>query len=383
MPGEGSVFPVYRTEDGRRVLVTYRAQVSCGPRSGRHYLTRSLGPRKPTRAEERAALDELRAESEVGSVPSTETTGDYLVRWANDARNIRPNTRRGYMVVVTQYLVPEIGDITLRALTPADVEGMLARLEASVAPKYLRNIHAALRRALNQAVRTGLVERNVASRQYVDAPRVDLKDPEALSDAQLAAILRAAEDDRLYALFVTLAECGLRMGEALGLAWEDIRPDSVRVDFELAYRDGQYTREAPKTDRSRRVVPLSAVARAALDAHRERTIADGFVPTATGPVFTNTTGGPLSGSWVTHRFYRLCADAGLDRRPPKILRATFSSRLHRAGVDSRTIADLMGHARERTTQRHYIATSPERAQEAVARLGSQSPSQSPAVGQAW
>jgi hypothetical protein len=107
---------------------------------------------------------------------------------------------------------------------------------------------------------------------------------------------------------------------------------------------------------------------AGLERHRARVIADGFVPTRTGPVFTNTTGDALNGSWLTHRFYDLLAEAGIDRLPFRNLRTTFGSRLYDAGVPDHTIAQLMGHTRTHTTRRHYIARTPEQAVAAIERL---------------
>jgi hypothetical protein len=85
-------------------------------------------------------------------------------------------------------------------------------------------------------------------------------------------------------------------------------------------------------------------------------------------VFTNTTGGALNGSWLTHRFYDLLAEAGIDRLPFRNLRTTFASRLYDAGVPDHTIAQLMGHTRTHTTRRNYIARTPEQAVAAIERL---------------
>lgn len=348
MPGEGSVFQ--RASDGKWV-----AQLSIGPRGDRRYKTKTIGARKPTRAEERAALDELRSKHLVAGSGSKLTVGAYLERWVNDARNIRPTTRHGYQAIVTYHLAPTLGRILLADLTPLDVERALHRLEPTMSAKHLRNVHATLRRALGQAVRADLIPRNVASREFVDAPRVPTTEPRSLSEHEVRRLLAAARGDRLEALFVLAVGTGLRQGELLGLAWEDIGPQSVTVRKELVYRNGKYQRDEPKTERSKRSVPLSPTVAAAMTAHRERVIRDGFIPTATGPVFTNPKGGALSGSWVTHRFYRLLVDAGIPRLPFKNLRTTFGSRLYDAGVPDHEIAALMGHTRTHTTRRHYIS----------------------------
>lgn len=345
MPGEGSIF---RLKDGR-----WRAQVSIGPRSNRRFVTRTV----PTKSEAVAALDELRADRRAGVSRTRLTLSDYLERWVDSVRNIRPSTRSGYRAVIEYHLQPTIGSVRLSDLTPLHVEEALAALAPRMSSKSLRNVHAVLRRALGQAVRAGHVSRNVASREYVDAPRVVTEEPEALSHEEVQRLLAVAAGERLEALFRLAVGTGLRQGELLGLAWQDVdlAAGELRVRYELARADGVYRRVEPKTDRSRRTVPLSPSLVAAIHAHRQRLIDEGLVPTATGPVFPNRSGGPLNGSWLTHHHYALLERAGIRRLPFKNLRTTFASRLFEAGVSDLEIAQLMGHTRTHTTKRHYIA----------------------------
>jgi integrase len=330
------------------------SQLSLGGRSSRRYVRRI----RRTRIEVAAALDELRGERRAGVNPSRVPLGVYLESWVRDARNIRPTTRHGYAAVVTYHLAPTLGDVRLVDLTPLHVEAALARLAPTLSPKSLRNVHAVLRRALGQAVRAGILTRNVAAREFVDAPRVPVEEPRALTLPEIRRFLDVIHGDRLEALYLAALGTGLRQGELLGLAWEDLDLDAgaLHVRRELVRRAGEYRREELKTDRSRRAVPLAAPLVDALRAHRDRVIAAGFVATATGPVFTTPAGTPLSGSWVTHHFYALLERAQINRLPFKNLRTTFSSRLFAEGVPDRIIADLLGHTRVATTQGHYIAT---------------------------
>ena len=354
MPGEGSVFK--RASDGY-----WAAQLSMGPRGAR----RTFTAYRRTRTEALEALAELRKRA--GRVDRTTiTVGAFLERWVRDARDIRPTTRHGYEAAIVTHLTPSLGHLRLVDLTPLDVEAMLARLAPTMRPKTLRNVHVVLRRALGQAVRAELVERNVADKQYVDPPKVTVDEPDALTTAQIDAILAILPGNPpetpahpLQAHVLVALGTGLRQGEQLGLAWEDLDLDggTLSVRKELARIDGKYERVEPKTPRSRRSVPLAPAIVAALKAHRERLKAAGFVPTSTGPVFINSVGKPLSGSVLTHRWYDLLELAKIDRRPWKILRATFASQLFAAGVPDRTVADLLGHSRTATTQRHYIASA--------------------------
>jgi integrase len=357
MPGSGSVY----RERGRWI-----AQLAIGPRGQQLKIRRT----RVTRAEAQAALAELREQRRPPSATKL-TVGAYLERWVADVRNLRPATRHAYANAIDYHLSPAIGSIRLADLSPLHVESMLASVGETVSPKTLRNVHAVLRRALAMAVRAGLLTRNVASREFVDAPRVPVEEPRALSLAEVHRLLAVVRGDRLEALFVLAIGTGLRQGELLGLAWEDVElsalvpalPGSsgtgggsrVNVRRELVRRNGRYFRDELKTRTSRRAVPLSAAVVAALAAHRERVIAAGFVPTATGPLFTNLRGGPLNGGWVTHRFYALLAEAKITPRLPfHNLRTTYASTLAEAGVPEVQIARLLGHAQTTTTRKHYI-----------------------------
>ena len=349
MPGEGSVYP--RRDPSNHRIVGWIAQLSVGPRDQRRYVRRSA----PTRTDARTVLDELRAEHRLGVKPSRLTTGAYLEAWVRDVRNIRPSTRSGYEAVVAYHLAPAIGHLRLVDLNPMHVEHLLGQLAPTMSAKSLRNVHAVLRRALNQAVRAGLLLRNVASRDFVDAPRVPDREPDAFTAEEVAQLVDAVRGERLEALYLLALGTGLRSGELLGLAWEDLDGDRLMVRRELVRRDGRYLRDEPKTPGSKRTVPLSRALVTALRSHRERVIAEGFVPTATGPVFVNTTGGPINGSWLTHHAQRMYERAGIRRLDFKALRATFGSRLFAAGVPDMEIAKLLGHTRTHTTKRHYIA----------------------------
>jgi integrase len=346
MAGSGSVY----RERGQWV-----AQLSVGPRGQRRYIRRT----RATRRDALAALAELRA-ARTRTSPTRLTLGAYLAEWVASVRNLRPETLRGYRNAIRDHVIPTIGDVRLVDLAPSDVERMLTVTSGRIGPKSLRNIHAVLRRALTMAVRQGLVTRNVAAREFVDPPRVPASEPRALSADEVRRLLDEAKGDRLEALFVTAVGTGLRQGELLGLAWEDVDLDVGRISVrrELVRREGRYQRDELKTPQSRRAVPLPPAVVDALIAHRGRVIVEGFLPTATGPVFTNAKGEPLSGSWVTHHFYRLLNRASIERMAFHRLRATYSSRLAEAGVSDLDIARLLGHSRTHTAKKHYIAPGP-------------------------
>lgn len=350
--GEGSLFPRRDPQTGR--TVGWVAQISLGDRRHRRRVSRV----RRTYAEARVALRELVAEQRVGLNPSKLTVGSYLERWMADVRNLRPATQRAYAGAIEHHITPALGEVVLRDLTPLHVERFLAELAEQLAPKSQRNVHAVLRRALNSAVRAGLLPRNVAARQFVDAPRVPAGEPRALTAQEVARLLTQLHGESIEPIVLVALATGLRQGEVLGLAWEDLDFDGgrLRTRRELVRRGGRYHRDELKTPRSRRSVPLPAPAVEALLAHRQRLIESGFVTTATGPVFPNRRGGPLNGSWVTKRLQAAMLRAGVGQGDFRMLRRTFASRLFAAGIPDRYIADLMGHTSTTVTHGAYIST---------------------------
>jgi integrase len=101
-----------------------------------------------------------------------ETVGHFLAAWLRDTVRIsvRPATFDSYVSIVRWHLVPELGGIPLTRLTPQDVQALMRRrLAEGLSPRRVDYIRGVLRRALNHAMRWGLVGRNVAA--LVSPPR--------------------------------------------------------------------------------------------------------------------------------------------------------------------------------------------------------------------
>jgi integrase len=95
--------------------------------------------------------------------------------------------------------------------------------EAGLAANSVRIIHATLRTMLADAVRDELVERNVAA--IVRGPRIDHEEIRPWSLEEAGTFLAAARGHRLSALFAVGVALGLRRGELLALAWDDVDLD--------------------------------------------------------------------------------------------------------------------------------------------------------------
>jgi integrase len=186
----------------------------------------------------------------------------------------------------------------------------------------------------------------------------------------LPAVGAVGDQARLGAEAALLAETslllGLRPGEGLGLAWDDVdfAAGTLRIRQAVRREGGRTFLGEPKTARSRRTLDMPTPVIEALRAHRASQAAERLVVgpawTDSGLVFTTEVGTLLDPSNVRHRFSRLTAKAGLGPRRLHELRHSAVSLLSAAGVRLEEVADVVGHASTRMTgdvYRHRVETS--------------------------
>jgi integrase len=303
------------------------------------------------------------------------TVRDYLARWMADsaAQRVRPRTLDGYRTVVEVHLVRGLGDVRLAKLTAPQVQAFVNAKAATLSPGTVRNIHAVLRRALNQAVRWGLIARNVAT--LVDLPPARHHAVQALTDARARAILEAVRGDRIEPLVTVTLATGLRQGEALGLRWTDVdlEAGTATIRHSLLRRGRVVELVEPKTARSRRTVVLPGFAVAALRRQRDwfqaqQRLLAGEDWREGEFVFTSSVGTPLDGTNVTHRLQQLLAAAGLPRMRFHDLRHGAATLLLAAGVHPRVVMETLGHSQISLTMNTYSHVVPALQRDAADRL---------------
>jgi len=191
------------------------------------------------------------------------------------------------------------------------------------------------------------------------------KESEFLTKDEVQAILRVPDRRTLqgkrdYAILLTLLTTGLRKSELCSLHVWDIK----------AYRNQPVLDVIGKGQKFRRV-PLKMKTFAAIKDYW-KVQKNGADPDS--PIFW-TLGKhgpqrvvPLTPRAVDCLVKRASKKALIRKRvTPHTMRHTFGTSLLDAGVDTRTVQDLMGHAHIRTTER-YLHTSDDKKAEAINRL---------------
>jgi integrase len=360
---------IYQRADSR-----WAAAINLGWQNGQRHRKYLYGT---TRGEVQEKLIKVLRDQQLGLpvAPERQTVGQFLDRWLEDSAkpSVRPKTFESYQQLVKLYLAPDLGRFGLSKLSPQAVQRFLNdRLASGLSARTVQYTHAVLRHALNQALRWGLVARNVAT--LVSPPQVRRPEIQPFSPEQTQVFLKAIEGDRLEALYAAAVAIGLRQGEAFGLRWPDLDLDAgtLAVRYSLQRIQGVPTFVEPKTPRSRRTINLPAVAIAALRRHQARQeqerIWAGSRWQEWGLVFCTTIGTPLDPPAVLKGFQKLLKAAGLPKLRFHDLRHTCATLLLAQGVHPRLVMDILGHSQISLTLNTYSHIMPVMQREVAAKM---------------
>lgn len=339
-----------------------------------------------TKTEARRWLNERLAEVAAGRVvdAGTLTVGEYLTDWLASLgmQQLEASTVSWYRSAAQRHIVPALGRVKLAKLTPTQIEAFLAdkaragRLDGrgGLRAASVRRLHVTLHKALDAAVRKGLLNRNpVDLADRVKLPATDVT-VEVWNPAELARFLEVAAGERLQALWRTAAMTGLRRSEVVGLQWPDLDMDGARLSVRRAVVvvDGHLRVKPPKTAKSRRTVELDAGTVATLREWRRRQLEERLrAGEAWEPeewVFSDELGRMLRPDGLDRRFRRLAEAAGLRPITFRQLRHSHATALLAAGEHPKVVQERLGHSSINVTLDIYSAVLPNMQREAVERL---------------
>jgi integrase len=306
------------------------------------------------------ALEDVRRRLGLGLDPGTPgmTAGEWLDTWlAAKQRSRRASTVHGYRSHVALYLKPILGDMPLERLNASHVEAVLAAVGGTPANRH--RVLATLRAALNAAVKQRRITYNPCSGIELEPERP----PEAKrwTPAEANRFIDHTAGDPLGLAFHLMVMCGIRRGELCGLRWKDVDLGQgvLTLNKTVIQLGGKvYEGEDTKTRASRRVIVLDAEITELLGKHQKaqrkaQLAAPPGVWEDHGLVFCRDNGRPLYPDYVSKRFRRLAAGAGV----PVIKlheggRHTGNSLLYDAQVRPDIVRRRVGHTTDEMSQRY-------------------------------
>lgn len=275
---------------------------------------------------------------------------------------LKQSTYLSYESYIRVHFKPALGNIPLQELTPRTLQiyyNYKAEHEG-LAPKTIANLNLFLHRALDFAVAEGYINSNPAS--SVNLPRGDRPQIIILNRDEQMRLIQVSYQHR-YGVFIRLVLfTGLRLGELLGLRWEDIDFQGRRLYVRRTLsRLNKTTRptnpneptteiviQSPKSQNSIRSIPL--IPQIMQDLQGWKLVQQNDRATASeaycdsGFLVTNPSGSYVEPRTFKDYYNQILALGGLPHFTFHALRHTFASRATEEGMDMKTLSVIMGHA---------------------------------------
>ena len=166
----------------------------------------------------------------------------------------------GQTALIANYINPIIGDMEVQAVTPRAVDGYIQTLQKTksvstktrkavttyVSDKTIEKIIKLLRCAFKQAVRWEIIARNPFDN--VILPKTEYAKRDIWTADMIRLALDKCTDSKLYVAMNLSFACSLRMGEILGLTWENVHisDEDIAADNAYVYIDKELTRASKR-----------------------------------------------------------------------------------------------------------------------------------------
>jgi len=311
-----------------------------------------------TKREAEKAMAEKIAEITRGDYvePARIPLRDLMIEWLelNIKHRTSIKTYDLYRYLTNNFIIPHLGEIPLDKLSPIQIQKFYNKLldmdkmhgEGKISTTTVRKVHKVLRAALDWGIKMKMLHSNVAKR--VDPPKEKRTSVNVWTQEEASAFLEVSKGHRFYPLFYVALSTGMRIGELLGLKWEDIDWDRevIRVKRTLGKTSAGYIlKEQPKTSSGRRSIYITTNTINVLKKHRRTQREELFRLGITSPefVFLNTKGKFIDLSTVHKEFRKLITKAGVPKIRFHDLRHTHATFLLQEGVHPKIVSERLGH----------------------------------------
>lgn len=276
--------------------------------------------------------------------------------WLKYKKNtVKKSTYYNYSYSVEKYLYPKFADQDITQIK--DYNDFIEKLTDTLAPKTVRDIITKLKEIINFYEEEHNTKLNI---KKMSLPKMNKKEIQILSNKEKQKLEKyCIEQNSLKSLGILIClNTGLRIGEVCALRWENIDFESKKIHIEKTI-ERIYSKEenktiviidTPKSITSVRTIPINSKLYNILKQIRGKSKKTDFV---------------LAGSsehYVEPRNYQYHFKEILKRSKVKkykfhTLRHTFATNCIEAGMDIKSLSEILGHADVSITLNIYVHSS--------------------------
>lgn len=328
-------------------------------------------------------------------------------RYMSTKYDLRKTTRSNYLYMYNHFVRDGFGERLIAELKYSDVKYFYLYLlnDKGLQANTVDTIHTILHPTFQLAVRDDIIRKNPSDGVMAEIKRKAGKNKgirHALTIQQQRAFLNYIANEPVFShwlpLFTVLLGTGCRIGEVIGLRWQDVDYENriININHSVVYyavagaptKKSVFQVSLPKTEAGVRDVPMMDEVYEALQQEYEYQRENGFNSTTidgmTGFIFCNRFGNVHNPQTVNRTIKRILENynaeevlnAKKERRQPLILphfschhlRHTFCTRLCENESNLKVIQAVMGHANIETTMDIYAEATAEKKKEAIENL---------------
>ena len=327
---------------------------------------------------------------------------DMYDRYMSQKFDLKPTTKSNYIYMYNHLVRDGFGKRKLSSVKYTDIKKFYYDLvqEQGLKPNTVENIHTQLHPTFQLAVREEVIRSNPTDGVMAEIKKSKLWEKpkrHALTIPQQKALINyIAENPEhagWYPIVTVLLGTGMRIGECLGLRWEDVDFDKKMISVNHSLSDRPMGKERkcerhimePKTAAGTRVIPMiDEVVDAFLQEYQIQKclgfctdVIDGYK----GFIFSTSQGTLYQAAAINQALHRIqesynkeeMEKAKKERRDPVLLpefschhlRHTFCTRFCQNETNLKVIQEIMGHADIQTTMDIYAEATEEKKQEVV------------------
>lgn len=314
------------------------------------------------------------------------TLNTWYLTWLQEYKSVmvKDSTLLLYTTSYERYIKDCIGNSQLKEIRTIQIQKLYNDLQKTgLSTGTIQIVHAVLFNMFKLAIKNDMLVKNPC--YGAELPRSEKKEPRVLTQNEQAMFLDAIRGNYYERLLKLALGTGLRIGELLGLTWNDIDFDNalITVNRTLLYMKNPTTKkygfiyQTPKSRTSKRTVPLIPSLVVLLKEQRKyqqilsRVRGSAWTPLKSMKdlVFTTKNGTPIQEVYIVkclsaitlkinqmefmQAAYEKREPVPFEKITPHTLRHSFATRAFENGLAPKTVQELLGHSNINLTMNLY------------------------------
>lgn len=312
--------------------------------------------------------------------PEKGNYGDCLDEWLEFIRpRVKESTYIRYMNHVNKHIKPHLGNILVSRLGTACVEEFVSGLlregklngVGGLSPKTVSDIMMVVRESFRYSASHGIDPRCNLEHLVIKKENREMRVLSRYEEHAFVSVLKE-DTDRAKAGMLLALYTGIRLGELCALRWKDVSVDegivSVSSTMQRLQKSGELfpgerrthiVTTTPKSSAARRLIPIPAFVANILEDFRSH--GNTYLLTGKGTRFAEP-------RMMQYRFKKYVKLSGIRDANFHALRHTFATRCIEAGVDVKSLSEILGHASVKITLDKYVHSTIEQKRMNMERL---------------